>query len=138
MADLPDAAINMFSNASCEKEKPFIWVSTVSKDGSPHLVPICFVKPLDKNKLVMGINYATKTADNIKQAKKVAVGVAVPYDGFMVKGSGEIITKGPVFQEVSERVDKRFGGKIKAQAALVVNVEKVYSLKPAPGKKRLA
>jgi len=138
MADLPDAAINMFSNAACEKEKPFSWVSTVDKDGSPHVVPACFVKPLDKNKLAISINFATKTAENIKQRKKVAVGVAVPYDGFMIKGSGEITTSGPVFQDVSERVTKRFGGKIKAQAALVVNVEKVYSLKPAPGKKRLA
>lgn len=138
MADLPDAAINMFSNASCEKEKPFTWVSTVSKDGSPHLAPVCFVKPIEKNKLAIAINYATKTRENVKRTKKVAVGVAVPYDGFMVKGSGEITTSGSVFADISEQVNKRFGGKIKAQAALIVNVEKVYSLKPTAGKKRIA
>lgn len=138
MADLPDAAINMFSNASCEKEKPFTWVSTVSKDGNPHLAPVCFVKPVEKNKLAIAINYATKTRENVIRTKKVAVGVAVPYDGFMVKGSGEITTSGTVFEDISDCVNKRFGGKIKAQAALVVSVEEVYSLKPTSGKKRIA
>jgi len=40
--------------------------------------------------------------------------------------------------QVKERINKRFGGKIKPQGVLLVNVEEVYHLKPAEGKKRIA
>lgn len=37
-----------------------------------------------------------------------------------------------------ERINKRFGGKIKPRSALLVSVEEIYYLKPAEGKKRIA
>ena len=141
MVDLPEEAIEMFNNENCDKSKPLVWISTVEvieKIGNPHLAPVCFTKVLDKNKILVAINFATKTMYNIETYSKVAVGIAVHYEGFLVRGTGAIIKKGEHFNQVQEMVKSRFGDKIKPHAALLILVDEVYSLKPGPGSKRIA
>ena len=138
MVVMTDEIIKMFDNPDCDKQKVLTWVSTVTEDGVPHLAPACFVKPVDKDKLLIGISFMSKTASNIKNGSRVAVANAVYPDGYMIKGSGEIFTTGKYFEDVKERINKRYGGKIKPKAALLVKVEEVYHLKPAEGKKRIA
>ncbi len=138
MVAMPDEVIKMFDNPDCDKQKALTWVSTVTKEGDPHLAPVCFVKPIGSDKLLIGVSFISKTASNIKNGSRVAVGNAVYPNGYMVKGNGEIMTAGKHFEDFKARIDKRFGGKIKPQAALLVNVEEVYHLKPAEGRKRIA
>jgi predicted pyridoxine 5'-phosphate oxidase superfamily flavin-nucleotide-binding protein len=138
MVAMPDEVIKMFDNPDCNKEKTLTWVSTVTEDGAPHLAPACFVKPVDNDKLLIGISFMSKTSANIKNGSSVAVANAVYPNGYMIKGSGEITTTGKYFEDVKERINKRYGGKIKPKAALLVKVEEVYHLKPAEGKKRIA
>ncbi len=138
MVAMPEEVIKMFDNPDCDKQKALTWVSTVTDEGEPHLAPVCFVKPVDKDKLLIGISFISKTATNIKNGSRVAVGNAVYPNGYMIKGSGEIIESGEYFEDFKERLNKRFGGKIKAKAALLINVEEVYHLKPAKGRKRIA
>lgn len=140
MVEIPDEAIKMFNNPECGKDKPLIWLATVGvmeKEGDPHLAPVCFTKVKNKKTLLVAINFAAKTMYNIETYSKVAVGVAVHYKGFMVKGTGAIVKKGSEFDEVEEMVKARFGDKIKPQAALTIDVEEVYSLEPKPGVKRI-
>ncbi len=138
MVTMTDEVIKKFDNPDCDKQKVLTWVSTVTEDGAPHLAPACFIKPVDKDKLLIGISFMSKTASNIKNGSRVAVANAVYPDGYMIKGSGEIFTTGNYFDDVKERINKRYGGKIKPKAALLVKVEEVYHLKPAEGKKRIA
>ncbi len=138
MVAMPDEVIKMFDNPDCDKQKVLTWVSTVTEDGAPHLAPTCFVKAVDNDKLLIGISFMSKTASNIKNGSRVAIGNAVYPNGYLIKGSGEILTTGKYFEDVKERINKRYGGKIKPKAALLVSVEEVYHLKPAEGKKRLA
>lgn len=133
-----DEVIKMFENPDCDKQKVLTWVSTVTKEGDPHLAPACFIKPIEKDKLLIGISFMSKTAENVKNGSRVAVANAVYPNGYMIKGSGEISTSGSYFEDVKERINKRYGGKIKPRAALLVKVEEVYHLKPAEGKKRIA
>ncbi len=128
----------MFDNPDCDKQKVLTWISTVTEDGTPHLAPACFIKPVDNDKLLIGVSFMSKTASNVKSGSRVAVGNAVYPNGYMIKGRGEITTTGKYFEDVKERINKRYGGKIKPKAALLVNVEEVYHLKPAEGKKRIA
>jgi hypothetical protein len=140
MVDLPEEAAEMFNNEDCDKSRPLVWISTVGvrdKEGSPHLAPVCFTKVLDKDKILVAINFATQTMYNIETYSQVALGIAVHYDGYLVKGTGAIIEKGSEFQQVQEMVKARFGDKIKPKAALLVYVEKVYSLKPGSGSKKI-
>ncbi len=138
MVAMPDEVIKMFENPDCDKQKPLSWVSTVTKEGDPHVAPVCFVKPIDKDKLLLGVSFISKTASNVKGGSRVAVGNAVYPNGYMIKGSGEVMSEGKYFDDFKERINKRFGGKIKPKAVLLVNVEEVYHLKPAEGRKRIA
>lgn len=138
MVSMSDEVIKMFENPDCDKQKVLTWVSTVTKEGDPHLAPACFIKPIEKDKILIGISFMSRTAENVRNGSRVAVANAVYPNGYMVKGSGEILTEGPHFEDVKERINKRYGGKIKPRAALLVKVEEVYHLKPAEGKKRIA
>jgi len=137
MVTMPEEVIKTFENVDCDKTKTLTWVATVTKEGGPHLAPVCFVKPIDKDKLLIGIAFATQTISNVKNGSSVAVANAAYPNGYMVKGKGEILTEGQYFNDYKERIDKRFGGKIKPKAALLVNIEKIYHLKPSEGKKRI-
>lgn len=137
MVKLPEEALEMLNNEFCDKEKPLIWIATVD-EGNPHLAPVCFVKALDGDKLLISVNFASKTMENIERGSKVAIGSAIYYDGYMIKGTGTIIKKGEHFEEVKRMVKERFGEKIKPQAAILVEIEEVYSLKPKPGIKKIA
>jgi len=138
MVTMPDDVKNIFENPECDKQKVLTWVSTVTKDGDPHLAPVCFVKVIGNDKLLIGVSFISKTAANIKNGSRVAVGNAVYPNGYMIKGSGELMDSGKHFDDFKERINKRFGGKIKPKAALLVSVEEIYHLKPAEGKKRIA
>jgi predicted pyridoxine 5'-phosphate oxidase superfamily flavin-nucleotide-binding protein len=137
MVPMPDEVIKMFDNPDCDKQKVLTWVSTVTQEGDPHLAPVCFVKPIDNDKLLIGVSFIAKTALNIKSGSRVAVGNAVYPNGYMIKGSGQIVETGKYFEDFKERINKRFGGKIKPRAAILVNVEEVYHLKPEKGRKRI-
>lgn len=87
---------------------------------------------------MIGVAFAAQTIKNIQNGSKVAVGNAVYVNGYMIKGTAEIYTEGPFFEDYNERITKRYGGKIKPKAAILVKVEKVFHLRPAEGKKRIA
>lgn len=138
MVNLPDEAIEMFSNENCDKEKPLIWVSTVGTDLMPHSVPVCFVKVIDKDKLLIAVNFITHTATNIKMGSMVTVSVAVPYNGYMTVGKGEVYTKGELFEDAAGRVKERFGGKVESKAAILFQIQRIYKLTPTASKKEIA
>jgi predicted pyridoxine 5'-phosphate oxidase superfamily flavin-nucleotide-binding protein len=137
MVSMPDEVMKMFDNPDCDKLKVLSWVSTVTEDGMPHIAPTCFIKTVDNDKLLIGISFMSRTASNIKNGSKVAVANAVYPNGYMIKGSAEILTSGKYFDDVKERINKRYGGKIKPKAGMLVKVEEIYHLKPAEGKKRI-
>jgi predicted pyridoxine 5'-phosphate oxidase superfamily flavin-nucleotide-binding protein len=137
MLVMPNDVIKTFENPDCDKQKALTWVSTVTKDGDPHLAPVCFVKAIGNDKLLIGVSFISKTASNIKNRSRVAVGNAVYPDGYMIKGSGEVMDSGKYFDDFKERINKRFSGK-KPKAVLLVSVEEIYHLKPSEGKKRIA
>lgn len=135
---MTDEVIKTFENIDCDKAKVLTWIATVTKEGDPHIAPACFIKPIDKDKILVGISFISRTISNIKNGSRVALGNAAYPNGYMVKGKGDIFKEGPYFDDFKERIEKRFGGKIKPKAVLLVNVEEVYHLKPAGGKKRIA
>jgi len=128
-----------FFERSCKPEEPVVWVGTV-KDGRPHVVPVCFVKPFN-GKLVIANNFITQTVRNILQGSKVSVSSVVRdekgFDGYMVIGSAEIEDEGEIFEMIKNEVETASGGRRSPRSAVVVTPEEVYSLKPGHGKKRL-
>ncbi len=138
MVKMPEEVIKMFDNPDCDKQKVLTWVATTTDGGEPHLMPACFVKPIDGDKLLIGIAFATQTINNVISGSKVTLANAAYPNGYMIKGKGKILSEGPHFQDYKVRIDKRFSGKIKPKAVLLVDVEKIYHLRPAEGKKQIA
>ena len=138
MVEMSEEVRKIFENIECDKTKTLTWIATVTKEGDPHLAPVCFVKPIDNDKLLIGVSFISKTASNIKNGSRIAIGNAVYPNGYMVKGSGEVLTEGNYYEDFKARIEKRFGGKIKPKAAILAKIEEVYHLKPAEGKKRIA
>lgn len=138
MVEMSDDVIKTFENPECDKQKVLTWIATVTEEGEPHLAPVCFVKPIGKDKLLIGVSFISKTVSNIKEGSRVAIGNAAYPNGYMIKGSADVLDKGSYFDDFKQRIEKRFGGKIKPKAALLVSVEEIYHLKPADGKKRIA
>ena len=131
--------LNFFENM-CHKDRPLVWVATMSSDGRPHLVPTCFVKPLDENRIAIGCVFIKQTLQNVKRNRYVtlaAVRFSEGYDGYMIKGTGEVIEKGDVFEQLKKTVLEASNGKRAIHSVLIVRIEAVYSLKPASGSKRV-
>ncbi|WP_290898713.1 pyridoxamine 5'-phosphate oxidase family protein [Ferroglobus sp.] len=128
--------LKFFEN-NCKKDF-LVWIATYAEDV--HLAPVCFVLSKE-DKLVIAYNFVKKTVENIKKNPKVAVGVAKRleegFDGYLVKGRAEIHEEGEFFEEIKEFVERESGGRRSPKAAIVVYPEKVYSLKPGEGKKRI-
>lgn len=71
---IPNDVLDAF-NILCSPEKPLVWIATSKKD-EPHLVPVCFVKPLKDGRLIIGNVFIKKTEQNIRKNPKISVGVA--------------------------------------------------------------
>ena len=71
MAEMSDEVLNMFENPECDKQKALTWIATVTDEGDPHLNHVCFVKPIGKEKLLIGATFMLKTLSNIKEGSKV-------------------------------------------------------------------
>jgi predicted pyridoxine 5'-phosphate oxidase superfamily flavin-nucleotide-binding protein len=124
----------------CFPDKPLIWVAT-SDEGEPHLVPVCFIKALDESQILIGNVFIKETEGNLKSNPRIAVGVAFNkegWDGYMIKGTGKILTKGKPFMDFRKEVLERSKEKRVLQSAILVTVGEIYSLKPKHGTKRLA
>jgi len=125
----------------CSPAKPLAWLSTIGKDGTPHLAPVCFVKSLDAEKIIIGNVFIKQSEANIKMNPIVSIGVSFKnesgWDGWMVKGEAKIARAGENFESLQAEVQNISGGKRRIKSAIIVNVGKGYSLKPNEGKKRV-
>lgn len=134
---IPKEVLEAFDNL-CYPEKSLVWVATCS-GGKPHLVPVCFVKALGDDRLLIGNVFIKQTERNIKANSRIAVGVAFKregWDGYMLKGEAEILKEGEPFESFKKEVFERTKGKRKLASALLVSVAEVYSLAPRRGRKR--
>jgi len=84
------------------------WVSTATRDGMPNATPKGSVQVIDDTHLVFADLFSLKTRENLKANPKVAVTVVdeKTYRGYQLKGSAELLTNGPIFDQVAEQLKK--------------------------------
>ncbi|MDR2461141.1 MAG: pyridoxamine 5'-phosphate oxidase family protein [Deltaproteobacteria bacterium] len=113
------------------------WVGTADKDGVPNLAPKGTLKVLDDQSLVFADLFSLKTRAALEQNPKVAVAVIDKMTGYQIKGKAELLTSGPIFEEVSGGVKKAMPDLPGIKYAVKIHVESIYSLSPGPdaGKK---
>ena len=84
------------------------WVATASTDGMPNSTPKGSVQVIDDSHLVFADLFSRKTRENLKANTKVAVTVVdeKTYKGYQLKGVAELLTTGPIFDQVAEQLKK--------------------------------
>jgi PPOX class probable F420-dependent enzyme len=73
------------------RREPIVWLSTVSPDGAPHLVPIWF--SWDGRTVVIASKPHAKKVENLRHNPSVMLALGEPDDDFdvgMVQGLGEL------------------------------------------------
>ncbi|MDW7985717.1 MAG: pyridoxamine 5'-phosphate oxidase family protein [Nitrososphaerota archaeon] len=86
--------------------------SSISKEGYPHVVPLCHV--YDNGYLYAVTDYGTKKLRNIEHNNKVAVIVdeyGEPWGknkGIMIQGRAEILERGEEFRRVAQLLTRKF------------------------------
>ena len=122
--------------AMLEKQLPVIATST--KEGIPNVGPKGSFFVLDDETLVYSEGTGRKTLKNMLENPNVAVLVVdrEKLDGYQFKGKAELLTQGPIFDEVSERQKKR--GRRPPTNVVKIKIEEIYSVKPGMTAERLA
>jgi len=115
------------------------WVATASRDGIPNTTPKGTVKIIDDQHLVFADLFSCKTRENLKENPKAAITVIDEhsYQGYQFKGSAELLTSGPIFDQVAEQV-KRAPMKMPPLNYVVrITVDSIYdqSVGPDAGKR---
>ena len=114
------------------------WVATASADGIPNATPKGSVRVIDDQHLVFADLFSVKTRANLKENPKVAVTVVdeKSYKGYQLKGSAELLTAGPVFDQVAEELKKAPMKLPPVNYVVKITVDSIYdqSVGPDAGK----
>jgi predicted pyridoxine 5'-phosphate oxidase superfamily flavin-nucleotide-binding protein len=114
------------------------WVATASSDGIPNATPKGTLKLIDDQHLVFADLFACKTLENLKANSKVAVTVIdeQSYEGYQLKGWAEVLTSGPIFDQVAEQVSHVHMKLPPLRYVVKISVDSIYdqSIGPNAGK----
>ncbi len=82
--------------------------ATASKDAKPHVVPVIYA--MDRENVVIAVDYGTKKLGNLRENKKVALVVDDyrPNHAVMVEGDCEILEKGKEYLRLLQVLFDRF------------------------------
>jgi hypothetical protein len=114
------------------------WVATASRDGVPNATPKGSVKLLDEHHVLFADLFSLKTRKNLLENNKVAVTVvdASTGKGYQLKGTAEVISSGPSFDETAKQIRESAKGLPPVQQVVKITVDAVFdqSVGPDAGK----
>jgi len=109
-----------------------VFFATATKEGVPNVVPIGFARPIDNKTIMIVDNYLNKTRKNLEDNPKASL---VPRDAskcpYQFKGTVEILTSGKVFDDAVDWATSVMS-KLAPKAAVILNVEEIYTVQPGP------
>jgi hypothetical protein len=115
-----------------------VYLATATVNGVPNVVPIGNIKPLDNKTVIIADSYMIKTRKNLEANPKVAFVVqdAAKYP-FQFKGTAKIYTSGAEYDKVVEWIKETSPLADAPKAAVIVDVEEIYSVKVGDAGKKL-
>ena len=110
------------------------WVATATPDGVPNVTPKGSVRVLDDEHLVFADLFSRKTRENLLKNPKVAVTVVdeKKYKGYQIKGTVELLSSGPLFEQVAEMLKKAPQKLPPATYVVKITVDSVYNQSVGP------
>ena len=120
MATLPENATQAWEN----REGPVV-LTTVDAQGVPNTIYVTCVKKIAEDKIVVADNKMDKTQANLKAGCTVnLLYITKDMQAYQIKGFPEYQTSGTIFENmINGWLDKKYH----AKAAVVINIEEVYS-----------
>jgi predicted pyridoxine 5'-phosphate oxidase superfamily flavin-nucleotide-binding protein len=110
-------------------------IATCTKDGTPNVVPIHFVKVLSDDEIMLADIFMKKTFENIQQNPIVAISVwdwdAKPRKGYQFKGTPRLETSGKTFDMAVEMV-KAEKPDLAPKSAITVKITDIFVTSPGP------
>ena len=130
--------VKITSDMKTMLEKQLSIVATSTKDGLPNAGPKGSLYVLDNETLLYSEGTGQKTLRNLLEKPNVAILIVdrEKLDGYQFKGKAELLTQGPIYDEVSERQKKR--GKRAPTYVVKIKLEEIYSVKPGMTAERIA
>lgn len=114
------------------------WVATATPEGVPNVTPKGTLRVLDDEHVIFADLFSLKTRQNLDQNPKVAVTVidASSRKGYQIKGTAELISSGPLFEQVAAELKAAAPTLPAAKYVVKISAESVYdqSVGPDAGK----
>lgn len=140
-------------------DENLVYLATSTRDGKPNVVPIGLCHAINGHQLIIVDVLFNKTRKNLEENPQVAISFTDTnrWESYQLKGRAEIHTSGPIFEQVlmireqkekqnrirteqilathphlmekAERL-KRWRMNLKPKAAVLINVEEIYSHMP--------
>ncbi len=98
-------------------------ISTVEKDGSPHITGIWYV-PMDDGTMIMNTQTRSHKVKNLRRDARIAVCVADGARSISMYGTAEMITDPAVMRQDLERLVARYIPDASARDPLVAEFQK--------------
>ncbi len=109
-----------------------VFLATATLDGTPNLVPIGLARPLDNKTVLLVANFMNKTFENLKNNPKASILVGnVSECPYQFKGSVKIHDSGKYFEDAVDWA-KSVMAQLNPKAAVIMNIEEIYSVQPGP------
>lgn len=114
------------------------YVATATADGVPNVVPIGNIKPLDNKTVIIADSYMIKSRANLEANPKVAFVVQdAAKHPFQFKGSVKIYKSGEYYDQVVKWVKETAPLAPKPKAAIVIDIEEIFSVKVGDAGKKI-
>lgn len=106
-------------------------IATVNEDGTPNVGPKRSARLLDDETIIFNENTSGKTQKNIERTRDVTIIVIdrEKLDGYRFVGKAQVYTSGEYYDGAVKWAEGRMGV---PKAAVVMKIEKVYTLKSGP------
>lgn len=110
-------------------EQQLALIATASKDSNPNVGPKGSMHIVDDETLAYSEGTAQKTFRNLQENPKVAVIVVdrEKGDGWQIKGTAELLTRGDFFEQVAKGREQL--GRPRPRHVVKIRVEEIYSVK---------
>lgn len=108
-----------------------LWFLSTCSD-EPNVVPVGFKSITEDGKLTVGAILLETTLKNIEANGKIAVAACNPAtaESYQIKGSAELVTDGPVFEQYAALSEATFKGAFPTKCAIVITPERVIVASP--------
>lgn len=107
-----------------ENREPIAVLSTVDPDGTPNVIYVSIVGRYDDSTFFVANNAFHKTQRNILAGSKAALlFITKDFKAYQIKGTIELQTSGPVFEEMKRITPEKYPG----SSAAVLHVEAIFS-----------